>query len=143
MDATTPAVFCLTTNRLIDVVRRGEAAATALNRLQSYGSDLTILPLAEAQARYEVPFKTEPVEIAEDAWHEALCVLPPHDWRNTAAGESFKSPEHIAGAVTAIYVRINERHFTFCDDVQTAHADCLRRVAQSPAFREQRGTQDR
>lgn len=136
MDDTTPTVFCLATQRLIDLVRRGESAATALNRLQSYGPDLAILPLAEAQTRYEAQFKSEPVEIDEGTWHEALCVLPPHDWRNTDAGESFKSPEHTAGSVTAIYVRTGDRHFTFSDDITTPHAECLQRVAQSRAYRE-------
>lgn len=102
MDARTPTIFCLTTNRLIDLIRQGETAATALTRLQSYGPDLAILPLAEAQARYERQFKTEPVEIDEGAWHEALNVLPPEDWRNDANGESFKCSEPTAGSITAI-----------------------------------------
>jgi hypothetical protein len=134
--ARTPTVFCLTTNRLIDVVRKGEEATTALERLAHFGPDLTILPLAEAQERYEAQFKTEPVEIAEQAWHQALCILPPEDWRSDPNGDSFKSPERTAGTITAIYVRVNDRHFTFNDDATTPHADCLRRVATSRAWQE-------
>ena len=143
MDARTPTIFCLTTNRLIDLIRQGETAATALTRLQSYGPDLAILPLAEAQARYERQFKTEPVEIDEGAWHEALNVLPPEDWRHDANGESFKCSEPTAGSITAIYVRVGQRHFTFNDDAATPHAECLRRVGQSRAWREHEESIDR
>lgn len=102
MKADTPTVFCLATQRLIDLVRRGESAATALNRLQSYGLGLAILPLAAAQTRNEAQFKAKPVEIDEATWHEALCVLPHHDWRKTTASESFKSSELTAGTVTTL-----------------------------------------
>jgi len=133
---TTPTVFCTRTQRLIDAVHPGETAATALSRLAAYGPDLTVLPLAEASARHEQAFKTEPTEITEAEWHAALNVLPPVAWRNTAAGESFKMSERTTGAVTAIYVRINARHFTFTDDIRLPHADCVARVLQSQAYRE-------
>jgi len=135
VDARTPTIFCLRTHRLIDVMRRGETAATALGRLAEYGPDLVVLPLEDAQSRYESRFKSEPVAITEAAWHDALNVLPPYGWRNTAAGESFKSIERTAGSVTAIYVRICNRHYSFSDDIHTPHDACLRRVAQSRAYR--------
>jgi hypothetical protein len=35
----------------------------------------------------------------------------------------------------AIYVRLNERHFTFSDDIRTPHQECCKRVFHSQAYR--------
>jgi len=131
-----PVVFCTATRRIIDVVKTGESDAAAVARLADYGTALTVLPLGDAAHRYESQFKTEPFEIPEAKWHEMLGVLPPVGWRNTACGESFKLSERTAGNVTSIFVRINERYFTFSDDIQTPHDECCRRVAQSRAWRD-------
>ncbi|MBI1384741.1 MAG: hypothetical protein GC150_07520 [Rhizobiales bacterium] len=130
------AVYCTRTERLIDVCRPGEDAAAAIARLApDHGADLIVLPLAEAVQRHEAANRTEPVEITATAWHEALEVLPPADWRLTAEGESFKSIEHKAGAITAIYVRLGERRFTFDDLATLSHAACCDRVRASAAYR--------
>lgn len=136
---TRPVVFCTATGRIIDVVGGAETPDAAIARLADYGTALTILPLDEAAARYERQFKTEPVTITEAHWHEMLGILPPVGWRNTACGESFKLSERTAGFVTAIFVRINDRYFTFADDIRTPHDECCRRVAQSRAWREGEG----
>lgn len=75
--------------------------------------------------------RTDPIAIAEHAWHAALNARPPVDWRNTACGESFKAG---CGPVAAIYVRINDRHFRFDDDATLPHEACCRRVALSRAY---------
>lgn len=129
-------VFCRSTHRIIDLVTPGESHQAAIRRLAAYGTALTVLPLDEAATLYESRFKTEPVAISEAHFHEMLGVLPPVGWRNTASGESFKLSERTAGMITAIFVRINDRHFTFSDDIRTPHDDCCRRVAQSRAWRE-------
>lgn len=131
-----PVVFCTATNRIIDFVSRSEAPDAAIARLAAYGTALTVLPADEAISRYENAFKSEPVAITEAHYHDMLNVLPPVGWRNTTYGESFKLSERIAGNVTAIFVRINDRHFTFVDDIRTPHEECCRRVAQSPAWRD-------
>lgn len=129
-------MFCLSSSRIIDVVKPGETPEAAIARLAEYGTALTVLPLDDAALRYESQFKTEPIEIDEARWHDMLGVLPPVGWRNTAHGESFKLGEHTAGNVTAIFVRVNDRHFTFDDDFRTPHEECCRRVAQSRAWRD-------
>ena len=163
------AAYCSATNRVIDLLRPGEPPEAAIRRLAGYSSALVILPFKEALARHEAAYRTEPVEIDEAAWHEALNMLPPdgafsgeveagsptenatrHEagaparyhrtirrsaWQNTACGESFKCAERITGAITAIYVRINDRHFRFDDSVTMPHADCCATVIVSPAFR--------
>ena len=133
---TTPTICCTRTNRLIDTCLPGQDGPEVklARHREHYGSDLVILPFDDAWERHETAAKTEPAEITEDAWHYALNVLPPVGWRNDANGESFKMSERNTGAITCIYVRINDRHFSFADDIRTPHAECCRRVAHSKAF---------
>ena len=131
-----PAIFCTRTHRVIDVCGADDQEAHRQGHLAEYGPDLVILPFSEAWQRHEDANKTEPEEISEAAWHEALNVLPPVCWRNDGNGESFKLGEPLTGAITAIYVRVGDRHFTFNDDVRTPHNECLRRVARSKAWRD-------
>lgn len=133
----TPTIFCTRTNSLIDTcLTSPEAAQQKLARYcAEYGPDLIVIPFDEAYRRHEDAAKTEPEEITEQAWHDALCVLPPVAWMNTSAGESFKMLERLTGRITGIYVRIHERHFQFYDDIRTPHDDCCHRVAQSKAYR--------
>ena len=63
-----------------------------------------------------------------------LCILPPHGWRNTGAEESFKMCERKTGIITGIYVRIDDRFFTFDDSILMPHAECCDRVRASKAF---------
>lgn len=84
--------------------------------------------------RYENQFKTEPKEITRETFTEMLGMLPPVSWHHDIHGESFKMSERQAGLITAIYVRLGERFFEFHDDIRTPHAECCKRVAQSPAF---------
>lgn len=101
-----------------------------------YGTDLIILPFSEAWQRHENSAKSEPEEISPKQWHYALNILPPVTWRHDGFGESFKMSERTTGSITAIYVRLNERHFTFSDDIRTPHGECCKRVFHSPAYRQ-------
>jgi hypothetical protein len=122
-------VYCTASNRIIDLVRKAETEAQAVARLSDdYGPNLTVLPFDEAEARFEAQFKTDPVQITESEWWYALEVLPPEDWHHTAAGESFKMSERLAGSITGIYVALEEGHFMFNDSAQLPHADCVARV---------------
>jgi len=122
-------VYCTASNRIIDLVRKAETEADAISRLTpEYGRDLTILPLDEAEKRFEAQFKTDPIQITEAQWWYALEVLPPEDWHRTATGESFKMSERLAGSITGIYVALEEGYFMFNDVAQLPHADCVARV---------------
>jgi hypothetical protein len=136
VDGTTPTAYCTRTHRVIDFVKPGETNEAALARLAEYGRDLVILPLDEAVARHEAAFKSEPVEIAETDWNSALNVLPPVRWTRDGFGESFKMSERLTGAITAIYVQLNGRYFSFNDDIRMPHAECCRRVFHSQAYRQ-------
>jgi len=122
-------VYCTASDRIIDLVRQAETEAEAITRLRDeYGPDLTVLPFAEAETRFEAQFKTGPLRITEAQWFYALEVLPPEDWHRTAAGESFKMSERLAGSITGIYVALDEGYFMFNDSAELPHADCVARV---------------
>jgi Protein of unknown function (DUF1419) len=134
---TTLTIYCTRTHRVIDTCLPGQEAPEGklARHAAHYGPDLVILPFDEAWKRHEAAFKTEPTEVMKAHWHEMLNILPPVAWRRDGFGESFKMSERTTGAITAIYVLINGRHFTFSDDIRTPHAECCRRVFQSPAYR--------
>lgn len=123
------AIFCEQTNRVIDAFPATCDSAERLSKYRGeYGENLIVLCLDEAAQRYEDSFKSEPVEITEKDWTYALECLPPVGWKHGDGGESFKMMERTAGNVTAIYVRIGERHFQFNDNIRTPHPDCVKRV---------------
>ena len=132
---TTPTVYNPDTHSVVDFVKSSETERDALARLAEYGPNLIVLPLAEAWQRHEDAAKTEPTEITEAHWHEMLNVLPPVAWTRDSNGESFKMSERTTGAITAIYVALNGRHFTFSDDIRMPHKECCARVFHSPAYR--------
>lgn len=126
-------IFCTATQSIIDYIRdaAGETDALAIRRLApEYGTALTAMPAAEAQALYENKYKTPVREVSAEDFDDALNVLPPVGWSRLRGGESFKISERIAGRVTAIYVALQGRHFRFDDDIRTPHKDCLQRVSQ-------------
>lgn len=132
-----PVVFCTATGRIIDYVRKGEEPAAAIARLAEYGTSLTVLPVAIAWQRHQDAFKTEPVEISPADFDYALNVLPPVRWIKDGHGESFKMSERLTGAITAIYVQLSGRCFTFNDDIRTPHEECCERVRTSKAYTDQ------
>lgn len=134
----TPTIFCTKTNRIIDTCLPGQdGPEDKLERLsKDYGDMLIVLTFDEAWRRSEDAVKSEPVEIDEKAYIEALCVLPPVSWVITPDAESFKISERTMGAVTSIYVRLGSRFFTFSDTIRMKHEDCCAKVFHSQAYRE-------
>lgn len=127
-------MFCPATNRIIDVIpTTSDGTAWFAKHGTTYGSDLVVLDLDEAHRRYENSFKSDPVEITEEQWHDMLGCLPPVAWKRDGSGESFKMSERTAGSITGIYVRIGERYFQFDDDIRLSHPECLARVVLSKA----------
>ena len=124
--------FCTDTNRIIDFNPDHSDGAAAIARLTAeYGTKLIILPVDEAWARYENQFKSEPVEITKERWHEMLGVLPPVGWQfSDPSFESFKISERTAGSITAIFVRIHVRHFELSDTITLPHRECVSRVLE-------------
>lgn len=127
-------IFCPATNRIIDVIPAGsDGSAWFATHGDKYGTGLVVLDIDEAQKRYEDSFRSDPVEITEEKWHDMLGCLPPVAWKRDTSGESFKMSERMAGSITGIYVRLGNRYFQFYDSIRLPHAECLARVALSKA----------
>lgn len=133
---TTPTIYCTETSSIIDTCLPGQDDPEAkLARLRpEYGQHLIVLPFDEAWSRHETAAKTDPVEITPERYLDALNVLPPVSWRNDGPAESFKLSERLTGNITSIYVRLEDRYFSFNDDIRTPHTACVERVGNSPAF---------
>lgn len=58
---------------------------------------------------------TEPREITEEEWHDALNVLPPCRWRTVSGVELFHISERLTADLVAWYARIGDRFVTFTD----------------------------
>jgi hypothetical protein len=123
------------THSLVDFVRTDETAEQAIIRLAEYGTALVPLPYLEAAKRIEDHYRTDPVEIDAEKWNYALCVLPPVAWHHTGSGESFKMSERLTGNITAIYVQLAQRYFTFNDSIYLPHEECCRKVRESEAYK--------
>ena len=78
--------------------------------------------------------KTEPQEITEAQYIDALEVLPPVCWKNAKGVESFKVSERFYGNVAAIYARLGKRYFTFSDLISLTPDEIADRIASSAAF---------
>lgn len=113
----------------------GEADAEAINRLAEYGPGLVVLDLTEAAKREDDAHRTEPSEITAERFQDMLGILPPVAWRITGNGESFKISEPLTGSIHSIFVKLNERHFTFDDRITLKHAEICAKVFHSEAYR--------
>src|SRR5262249_9256484 len=111
------AVYSPSDNVVIDIVPPGFAVEAARARYgPEYGEDLVVLPLDEAARLYEDGFKSPPREISAEDWWYAFEVLPHASYfGHRGGGESFHSPELVAGNIANIYVRIGKRYFHFTD----------------------------
>lgn len=72
--------------------------------------------------------KTAVSEISEAQFNDQLNLMYPIDWCFYANTESFKSMEMYFGNVTSIYIRCNNRFFTFRDVVMLTHSEIMEKV---------------
>jgi hypothetical protein len=130
-------VYCTRTNGLIDIIQDDAPDDVAIARAGTeYGPDLVVIDLWEATQRQEAADKSEPVEITAERFDEMLNILPPVGWTTTGNGESFKMCERYRGRITSIFVKLNQRHFTFMDSISLPHDECCTKVFRSAAYRE-------
>jgi hypothetical protein len=69
-----------------------------------------------------------PVEITEESFQQALECLPPENWTNQGDTESFVMCEHTCGRITGIYVRIDDKFYTFSDLSCITHVEIVAKV---------------
>ncbi|EKS6156242.1 hypothetical protein QCB07_004449 [Salmonella enterica] len=73
-----------------------------------------------------------PTEIDVHAFHDALGLMYPMNWRSSENGEceTFMLAEMICGNVTEIYARIGIRYYRMRDYSNLDHAEILARVKE-------------
>lgn len=91
---------------------------------------------AEAERTYwlnrEQAAVKAPAEIDVHAFHDALGLMYPMNWRSSENGEceTFMLAEMICGNVTEIYARIGIRYYRMRDYSNLDHAEILARVKE-------------
>jgi hypothetical protein len=81
-----------------------------------YGPDMKIGTLDEYVELEEAHYRTDPVEITEEQYMNALNILPPVGFAKVDGVESFKFLEATCGRITTIFAQVGKRFFKF-DDV--------------------------
>ncbi|EGT5186027.1 hypothetical protein E7W39_03960 [Cronobacter sakazakii] len=106
-----------------------------LNLIES-SAVLGIQATAEAEQAYwmsrEAAAVKAPTEIDVHAFHDALGLMYPMNWRSSQNGEceTFMLREMVCGNVTEIYTRIGLRYYRMCDYSNLDHAEILARVKE-------------
>ena len=77
-------------------------------------------------------YLTASVEIDVHAFHDALGLMYPMNWRSSQNGEceTFMLAEMVCGNVTEIYARIGIRYYRMRDYSNLDHAEILARVKE-------------
>ena len=94
----------------------------------------TVYPNAEiwdfdkAVMHYYESFKTEPIEITKNVFDERLKAIPPLLWVNHGKTESFKMTEFLAGSITGIYARIEDKYYYLADEVILLHDQIIDKI---------------
>lgn len=79
--------------------------------------DLQFLEWEEFSERVERNTVTEPQEITEEQFLEALNCLPPLNWHISPNFECFHMSEFLVENYTATYAKVGDRFFTWTDTV--------------------------
>ncbi|NCA91228.1 MAG: hypothetical protein EOM92_20715 [Gammaproteobacteria bacterium] len=118
--------------------RNGTVGYTRGQTLEQYaaelGAPLRIIDAAELDAliaEFEAGMVTSPSEITEEAFHEALNVLPPSRWGHCMGVELFHVSENISGSLVNWYGALNGRYWAFVDLCTADPEDLARRVAEA------------
>ena len=116
-----PAVF----DEINPDTGRGRWGGKTLDEVKQQHPDAQLMGWEEYDRHHNTYWTTDPIEIEEDAYTDALECLPPVAWQMTPQGDSFKMSERLSGSITAIYCRIESRFFCFNADIRTTHAAAL------------------
>lgn len=121
--------FSATARCAIDLVGAlgvGLYGKRSIDQIRLQYPDVEAISLDEAVERKEaMTCSRTPIPISAEQFDAALGELPPVGWYRTERAESFKSPEHFSGRVTAIYARIGERFYTFLGLCSMRHEDII------------------
>lgn len=96
-----------------------------LEEIHQQHPDAQLMGWTEYNRLHNIYWTSDPIEITEEQFSDALECLPPVRWTNTPEGESFKMSERLSGNITGIYCRIESRFFCFNGPINTHHAAAL------------------
>lgn len=96
-----------------------------------YGRPMAILGSSDFQRMQEDALRTEPTEITEKQYMDALEVLPPMKWGKWLGVESFRMCEFYSGNVTNIYAKCGDRYWTFLDNAYMSGEDIAHKVGRA------------
>jgi hypothetical protein len=82
-------------------------------------------------AEHSKTLKTEPKEISEDDWYEALECLPPSRWHTHRGVNLFHVCEAITLNLVNWYARIDGRFYHFVDEAQTSSETLAAKVFEA------------
>ena len=99
----------------------GHYGGKTLEQVQAIYPTAQLMGGEEYDRHHDTYYTTDPVEIDEEAYTDALECLPPVAWKMTAESDSFKMSERLSGSITGFYARIGTRYFCFNADIRTPH----------------------
>jgi len=96
-------------------VRIGRYSGETLEELSTHYSDVKVATVDEFISMHESALRTDPREISESDYIDALEIMPPLDWRQVRGVESFKWSEFYSGNMTNAYAKHGGRYGSFMD----------------------------
>lgn len=98
-------------------------------RYSQHYSAVKMMRMSDYDKLHDAALRTEPEEITEEEFFEALNVLPPMKWHCLLGVESFRMCEFYSGTITTIYARTDDgRYWKFMDDAYMPTADVVAKV---------------
>lgn len=111
----------------------GKYSNKTLAQFQEQNPEYIVKDWVEFCSERDEKMKTEPVEITEEKFWDALEVLPPEDWARFGRTESFKMCEYFCGMITAVYARIGDKYYTFHDVATIQHDEIIAKIQNHTA----------
>lgn len=135
----TPATAANPHPRSIDMVflaedgsRRGMYSNKTENELTVEYGEVRVMGLKDFSEMQDATYVTDPVEITESEFHNALDALPPLIWRRVNGIESFRLSEFYSGQITTIYAKTADgRFWKFMDDVHISFDDLNAKIVNA------------
>lgn len=112
------------------VMRGIYSSKTAADFAQEYKGEgrVQLMRMCDFDKLHDEALRTEPEEITEADYDEALNVLPPMKWHHLLGVESFRMTEFYSGHITTIYAKCQGRYWKFRDDAYMQTADLVAKV---------------
>ena len=89
---------------------------------------MKLMRMCDFDKLHDEALRTDPEEITEADYDEALNVLPPMKWHHLLGVESFRMSEFYSGHITTIYAKCQGRYWKFRDDAYMQTADLVAKV---------------